>query len=617
MSFGASALRPTASEQPVSVLAVPSHSVDSSVFQPLSVRPHMWNVIPHHSQTHFLALAEQLFTRYATYSSNGDHRRCAELLHIILDLPARALHRASLKPTPRSIDQLNRSMERTAHQIAIELRLLDVERETAATAAVTAAVQSTRPGVAAHAFAQLFHTASAQATDGVPCESAAATGASHHVQLPATAIPASSDATDSPHSSTDPLTRNVRRVVRIMREGGARCISRAARALMQSQSADIDSDVVQALRALHPRGDCALPAPPSDTTPPDLISVDPLTLARLLKHRVDNGSAPGPSGWTGSHLQLLVDSGERDAVSGLCMLTKDLCNGVFTGGMQQRLLACVLQPIDKPGSRAGARAIRPIAMGETFVKLAEHYCMSLIEKELPNLFPRIQYGVARPGGSETAAHLTRATLAQLRRRFPNAIALKTDFRNAFNTANRQRVWRRLLACPETAPIWRMFHWAYGCASPLLLYDNGRLHTQLESTEGVRQGDVFAGLGFSLLVQPLYEAALQLMPDGHAFSIQDDLTLIGPHTQVLTAFEHIRTHSAELGLELRVDKCAVYVPADATAPPATAAPAAASSAAPHSQRSGWISRRSSGACRYSSCSSSRSTAMPHAHPLRLR
>jgi hypothetical protein len=56
-----------------------------------------------------------------------------------------------------------------------------------------------------------------------------------------------------------------------------------------------------------------------------------------------------------------------------------------------------------------------------------------------------------------------------------------------------------------------------------------------------------------------------MPDGHAFSIQDDLTLIGPHKQVLAAFKHIQAHCGALGLQLRVDKCAVYVPDDAAAP----------------------------------------------------
>jgi hypothetical protein len=604
MGFGASAPR-AATVQPASVLAVPAHTVDSSVFQPLSVRPHMWSVIPSHSQAHFLGLAEQLFARYATYSSSGDYRRCAELLHIILDLPARALHRASLKPTRRSMDLLNRSMERTAHQVAVELQLLDAHFEQARAASIAAAsaaaLQSSIKGVAAAAAAQLFHAASAEAStahslplqdSGLQSTSAAVT-ASRCVELPSTAVPTT---LPSSASTADPLTRNVRRAVRILREGGARCISRAARALLQSQPACIDDDVLLALRALHPRGDCALPLPPATAAPPELMAVDPLTLARLLKHRVDNGSAPGPSGWTGSHLQLLVDSGERDAISGLCMLTKDLCNGVFTGGMQKRLLACVLQPIEKPGSRAGSRAIRPIAMGETFVKLAEHYCMSLIEELLPNLFPRIQYGVARPGGSETAAHLTRATLEQLRRTHSDTIALKTDFRNAFNTASRQRVWQRLLACPETAPIWRMFHWAYGCASPLLLYDSGRLTAELESTEGVRQGDVFAGLGFSLLVQPLYEAALRRMPDGHAFSIQDDLTLIGPHTQVLSAFEYIRTHCAQLGLELRVDKCAVYVPSDATAvctPPTQAC--AANAASPLSAGNSAPAQTATAAC----------------------
>jgi len=107
---------------------------------------------------------------------------------------------------------------------------------------------------------------------------------------------------------------------------------------------------------------------------PTLLSTSSLWIvAKLLKSKVNNGAAPGPSGWTGSHLQLIAESENAKAIEGLTLLVKDLCNGVFTGAMQQRLLASLLIPI----SKGEGRGVRPIAMGETFVKLAAHYTMSL------------------------------------------------------------------------------------------------------------------------------------------------------------------------------------------------------------------------------------------------
>src|SRR5690606_16095704 len=139
---------------------------------------------------------------------------------------------------------------------------------------------------------------------------------------------------------------------------------------------------------------------------------------------------------------------------------------------KQRLLASFLLPLTKPGRAADD--VRPIAIGEVFVKLAAHYTMTLIQDKLPSLFPRIQFGVSRPGGSEAAAQLTRAVLTESSTRHPTTIALATDFRNAFNSSNRARTWRAMLDRPDTEPVWRMFHWAYSQPSDLLVYDNSRL-----------------------------------------------------------------------------------------------------------------------------------------------
>jgi len=76
---------------------------------------------------------------------------------------------------------------------------------------------------------------------------------------------------------------------------------------------------------------------------------------------------------------------------------------------------------------------------------------------------------------------------------------------------------------------------------------------------VRQGDPFAAFAFALSVQPLYEAAIAGLPDCHAVSVQDDLTLMGPAEQVFAAFNRIAAAAPGYHLSLRVDKCAVYVP----------------------------------------------------------
>jgi hypothetical protein len=193
------------------------------------------------------------------------------------------------------------------------------------------------------------------------------------------------------HRPADALTSAVRRAVTIVREGGKRALSRAASSLLQRSLARIDDSTIEKLRQLHPSPSADAASPSISNTPipcnraVDLVAIEQKQLFDILRQRVDNGSAPGPSGWTGSHLTLIATSNDEEAVAGLCLLVKDICNGIFGGGTQQRLLSCVLTPISKNvdeggggGGRGGPGGIRPIAMGEVFVKLAAHYAMSLI-----------------------------------------------------------------------------------------------------------------------------------------------------------------------------------------------------------------------------------------------
>jgi hypothetical protein len=356
------------------------------------------------------------------------------------------------------------------------------------------------------------------------------------------------------------LTQAVRRCVRIYRAGGKHALSRSAKSLMQNKLADVTESTIDILRSLQPTAKDRLPALPEHCAP-DVVTLD--QLGNVLKHRIDNGAAPGPSGWTGSHLMLIWQGGSPEAKKGLTLLIRDICNGVYSGEIQQRLLACRLIPLAKPNN-----GIRPVAVGEVFTKCAAHCMMARIADELPALFPAIQYGVQQQGGSETAVQLIRSSLheiQQLRSTNPSTIkspiiALTTDFKNAFNSIFRVKVWEALLANKKTEPIWKAFHWQYSTASPLLVYSrSGELFAELKSSEGTRQGCPFAGFGFALTVQPLYAGAKAQTQHCQAISIQDDLTLVGPADEVLKAFDYIQKEAPALGLALQTHKCKVYLP----------------------------------------------------------
>ena len=591
-----------------------------------------WGEIPSSSRGHFLTIALPMFETYHKFSSIGDYSKCAEVMHLILDLPTQALVKGSAV-------QLNQSLEAhmtVATRILQRLTQSDVPHTGAdgaphggnATSTAnpiplpssnpigldvsgddrTDMVLSLSPHLDSDASADecnsprrdeplaplslsLPLSVSGDAQCHASTQSTSESGSSSSSSDSDVSVSAdsddddddgdachddddsdvsTSDTEDSPspspldpsHEESDPITRAIKRATHTVRAGGPRSLSRAARALLQAPLAPITPDVIEKLRLLHPTATEVM-APLPHNRAVDLIAVDEVKLFRLIKV-VNNGSAPGPSGWSGSHLKLISECESEEAKSGLTLMVKDIANGVFGGATQQRLLASVLIPVtylDKPGK------VRPIAMGEVFVKLASHYVMSLIEADIPALFPTIQYGVKRPGGSEAAAQMTRAMLNHSGTLHADTIALKTDFENAFNAMSRSHVWNTLLDHPRTEPIWKMFRWAYATPSPLLVHDRNRLHTLLRSSEGVRQGDVFSAFGFGLGVQPLYVSVLAGSPECNAVSVLDDLTLVGPCDQVMAAYDKLKDTAAQYHLKLRVDKCAVYIPPSVDAHPA--------------------------------------------------
>lgn len=117
----------------------------------------------------------------------------------------------------------------------------------------------------------------------------------------------------------------------------------------------------------------------------------------------------------------------------------------------------------------------------------------------------------------------------------------------------------MLSHRRAEPILKAFFWQYCDPSSLLVFDGLDLFDELESSEGVRQGDPFAAFVFALAVQPLYERALKEALRCKGISIQDDLNIVGPAAEVMAVYDYILAHANEFGLELVPNKCQVFLP----------------------------------------------------------
>src|SRR4029078_1476952 len=113
-------------------------------------------------------------------------------------------------------------------------------------------------------------------------------------------------------------------------------------------------------------------------------------MTKIITRQLANGSAPGPSGWTGELLRALVD--DDVCVTGLASIVTDIINGRPSSASRSYLLPSTSIALSKPNN-----GIRPLAIGESLYRLAGRYAVNHL---LPrNIFSTIQLGVNVAGGS--------------------------------------------------------------------------------------------------------------------------------------------------------------------------------------------------------------------------
>jgi hypothetical protein len=248
-------------------------------------------------------------------------------------------------------------------------------------------------------------------------------------------------------------------------------------------------------------------------------------------------------------LRLLVD--DEECRRGLLALTTDMCNGRLPPQAQHLLRLSILVPLDKSGDEGPDPLnpkVRPIAMGEVFLRMASIYVCDLTRDSLAKVLLPINYAVGVQGGSQTAVLLLRALQSE------GSHLLSCDFANAFNTVLRSKIFEALAAEPSLSKLAPLAHWLYGSPSSLYVRGQGQELHHIRSCTGARQGCVLGTALFCLAVKPLYERALAAAPSVKAIAICDDITFAGAADDTIKAFDALRIAAQEFGLQLVPEKC---------------------------------------------------------------
>lgn len=316
----------------------------------------------------------------------------------------------------------------------------------------------------------------------------------------------------SPHQPPQP--DRVKKAKLLVESG---LVGKAERALNDAAGvAPLTDDVLRALAAKHPAGSpnpCGQPIPANN---PHAEMPDDEVIKRAVRS-FPSDTAPGPSGWTPKLLSLASSS--PSFLEFLTTLTAQVAAGLAPG--RNMLCAARLTPLLKPDG-----GIRPIAVGELFYRLAMK-AIFRSNNQKSFLSPH-QFGVGTKGGTEPAIQAIRRTI-QRHPSFPYRFLFSLDFKNAFNALSRPALFAALRRYAPS--LLRLAQWSLNTPSSLLVKaEDGTF--EMESAEGVRQGDPMGPLFFSIGIRAVVEELQALLgPRFLVIAYLDDIFILSPDDSV--------------------------------------------------------------------------------------
>jgi hypothetical protein len=248
--------------------------------------------------------------------------------------------------------------------------------------------------------------------------------------------------------------------------------------LISKQLPPVTEEVIDKLRQLHPppenAEDCIMPAVPAK---PPIVIVDKLKL-KALARKAPKGRAPGPSGWT---LELLLPLLDDDiCLEGITLLVQLITNNALDDHSRRLLTSSILLG----AAKKDPTSIRPLAMGELFLRLAAFYVLELDKASHPAIFDSIQLALGSPSGSERAMQRIQGAIEASPEEH---ITIHVDCINAYNVLDRKTMLASVYGDKRIFNSWSTFTFTYGIPSSLLVRDRAAIVAVVPSLRGVKQG----------------------------------------------------------------------------------------------------------------------------------
>ena len=341
--------------------------------------------------------------------------------------------------------------------------------------------------------------------------------------------------------------QRMRRVRELLEED---LLQQASAALVSDPPSEVTPAVVAEMRQKHPaerEGEQDRLHQLPRVAPAAALRATPEQVADAIKS-FNRGSGAGPSGLRPQHLKDALVAGWRDELlRQATLLVNLLLSGEASPDVQPWLCGAALTALPKPSGD-----LRPVAVGETWRRLASKVGAKVATAELRPCLEPLQLGVGSKGGCEAVVHVARQWL-QRHCADPSRVLATMDLSNAFNSVDRSAFLSEARRhCHELVP------WLDYCYKNR---SNLRLGTeQLASTRGIQQGDPLGPLLFSLAIQEdIAQAKAEaevLFPgelDWVAFFL-DDGTVAGTARAVKHFADRLLSSLASRGLSANVAKC---------------------------------------------------------------